>query len=259
MNIIAMPLGCKASSRTTYKQHCVECLLNGMCLAASLEGREMDKLNEIVDKWRPLDKHRHLFREGDKFQGLVFVRAGAVKTYRTAEDGEERITGFHLPGELLGLDGLADGTHKNSAVTLETTSLCLLAMEQITRLASEVPASRERLLQLVSRVYLGEQDISNILTKNRAEERVAAFLLSLSQRYRARRLSATRIRLPMSRTDMANYLGLTLETMSRVFARLTHQGIIDCNRRELTILDEEALRALAGETSASNESRKVAN
>lgn len=246
MTIVAMPQGLQAKPRTTFKQHCAECLLNGMCLAAPLDEREMGKLNNIIDKRRPLDKHRHLFREGDAFQGLTFVRAGAVKTYRTGEDGEERITGFHLPGELLGLDGLANGIHQNSAVTLETTSVCVLPSEQIARLATEVPASRERLLQLLSWVYLGEQDISNVLTKNRAEERVAAFLLSLSRRYRTRRLSATRIRIPMSRTDMANYLGLTLETMSRVFARLARQGIIDCDRRELEITDETALRRLAG-------------
>lgn len=249
MNIVAMPQGLQAAPRASFKQHCTECLLNGMCLAAPLDEREMGKLNDIMDKWRPLDKHRHLFREGDAFQGLLFVRAGAVKTYRTGEEGEERITGFHLPGELLGLDGLANGIHQNSAATLETTSVCVLGAEQIARLAAEVPAARERLLQLVSWVYLGEQDISNILTKNRAEERVAAFLLSLSRRYRARRLSATRIRLPMSRTDMANYLGLTLETMSRVFARLAEQDIIDCDRRELEITDESALKLLAGEMS----------
>ena len=257
MTIVAMPHGLEAKPRATFKQHCTECLLNGMCLAAPLDERERGKLNDIMDKWRPLDKHRHLFREGDAFHGLVFVRAGAIKTYRTGEDGEERITGFHLPGELLGLVGLANGIHQNSAVTLETTSVCVLPPDHIAKIAVEVPASRERLLQLVSWVYLGEQDISNILTKNRAEERVAAFLLSLSRRYRARRLSATRIRLPMSRTDMANYLGLTLETMSRVFARLARQGIIGCDRRELEITDESALRLLAGEMSELTRGRQT--
>jgi CRP/FNR family transcriptional regulator len=259
MTIVAMPRGSDGKPRSAFKQRCIECLLNGMCLAAPLDAEEKDKLNDIMDKWRPLDKNRHLFREGDPFHGLVFVRAGAVKTYRTGEDGEERITGFHLPGELLGLDGLADGVHQNSPATLETTSVCVLSPEQIGKIAIEVPASRERLLQLVSREYLGEQEVSNILTKNRAEERVAAFLLSLSRRYRARRLSATRIRLPMSRTDMANYLGLTLETMSRVFARLARQGVLDCERRELEIVDENALRLLAGEMSDGVQPREASN
>jgi CRP/FNR family transcriptional regulator len=190
-------------------------------------------------------KGQHVFRQTDAFVGLYAVRSGVVKTYEITPQGHENITGFHLPGDVIGLDGLKDNHHLLAAVALERAALCMLSEQRLFAAMRGSPHLCSRVLSLMSAAMENDQQRARLMQHLRAEERLAAFILQLAKRYGQRRLSTTRIRLPMSRTDIAGYLGLTLESVSRGFRRLVDQQLIAANGRELRILDACALHGVA--------------
>ncbi|UTF61411.1 fumarate/nitrate reduction transcriptional regulator Fnr [Gilvimarinus sp. DA14] len=225
--------------------HCSNCRLNGICLPLALEFSDIDRLDAIVQRGKPLQKGETLYRAGEAFTAIYAIRSGAVKTWRTSRDGEEQITGFHLAGEVIGLDGPADNRYSNSAQALQTTSVCAIPFSKLESLSRQVPGLQRNLLQLLSREITSEQRQFGLLGHASADTRVAALLLSLSVRHERHKLSPTQFTLPMSRGDMANFLGLTLETISRVFARLQKQNTINAKGKELEILDLNSLRQIA--------------
>jgi len=162
-----------------------------------------------------------------------------------SESGHEKITGFYLPGELVGLDGIAENRYTCSVVTLETTSVCEIPFVQIEALSAQMPSLQRNVLQMLSREISHDQQRISLVSKSSAEQRIAALLVSLSRRYEARKLAAHEFSLPMSRTDMGNFLGLTVETVSRVLSRLQSQNTIHLNRKELRILDFALLLEIA--------------
>ena len=230
----------------TFQPHCQSCSLSNICLPIAVAGSELERLDQIIERGRPLRRNEHLFRSEDPFVSVFAVRSGAVKTYRLTEEGEEQIMGFHLPGELFGLGGIATGRHANSAVALETAAVCEIPFDRIEPLSRDIPSLQRHLFQLLSREITDDQQLMLLLSKKTAEERIASLLLSLSSRLRRRRLSGEVFRLPMSRGDIGNYLGLVVETVSRVFTRMQRQGVLEVEGKEVRILDPERLADMAG-------------
>lgn len=232
----------------SFQPHCQNCSLANICLPLALEHADMDRLDEIVSRGQPLQRGEQVFRSGDPFESVFAVRSGAVKSWRVTADGEEQITGFHLPGEMFGLSGLATGHHENAAVALETTAICRIPFDRVEPLARDIPSLQRHLFRLMSRNISDDQQLILLLGKKSAEARIAALLLSLSSRMRRRQLSGRRFRLPMSRGDIGNYLGLVVETVSRVLTRMQRSGILRVDGKELEILAPQELAAMAGTT-----------
>lgn len=230
------------------QQACSHCGLNQLCLPMSLNEADIRQLDEIVERRRPLERGAHLYRFGERFSAIYAVRSGSLKTYTSTEEGEEQVTGFHLPGELVGLDAINSWEHPCSARALETTSVCVLPFEQLENLAGHIPGLQRQLLRLMSREIFADQQMLFAMARRSAEERLAILLLSFSNRFERRGLSPTRFRLSMARSELGNYLGLAPETMSRLFRRFSDQGWLKAEGREISLLDLPALRELAGQS-----------
>lgn len=225
---------------------CQSCSLSELCLPVGLNGEDIDALDAIVQRRRPLSKADVLYREGTGFDAIYAVRTGALKSSMLSKDGEEQITAFHLPGELLGLDAISSGDHPSTAVALETTSVCEIPFSQLENLSEAIPGLQRQLLRIMSKEIFNEHEMLQALARRNAEQRLAILLLSLGDRFGRRRLSPTRFRLPMSRHELSNYLGLAPETMSRLFRRFQEQGWITARGKEVSLEDMAALRELSG-------------
>lgn len=228
-----------------YKVNCGNCRLNSICLPLTLESDDVQQLDDIIQRSKPVQKGQHLYREGDEFQSVYAVRSGALKAYKTTDDGREQVTGFYFPGEILGMDGISKNTHASSAKTLETSAVCEIPFNSLSKLSSLMPNLQHHFFRLMSREITEDQVLITLLSKNSADERVAALLLSISTRNARRKLSATHFRLPMSRVDIGNYLGLTVETVSRVFSRMQKMDILRVDNKEIEILDMPGVRGMA--------------
>ncbi len=226
------------------KVSCQNCTLADLCLPHGMGIEEMKKLDAIVIRQQPLQPGQHLFRPGDKSHALFAVRSGALKSYCITQDGEEQVLGFTLPGELTGMDGLSGGCYSSAAMVLETSSVCELPFGKLENLCNDLPGLQKQMLNVVGREITSDQHMLMLLGKRTAEERLASFLLSLSTRYHKRGLSATEFNLPMSRQDIGNYLGLAIETVSRLFASFQERRILGVNRRQIVILDMDSLRGV---------------
>ncbi len=199
---------------------------------------DMETLERMVETLGPLHGGDHLFRQGDGFSSLYAVRSGCVKSYVDSETGEEQVLGFHLPGELVGLDAIYSGKHQCSALALDTAMVCRLPFNELSRMTREIPNLQRQLFRLMSR----DLETSHSLSGNHTvEERMAAFLLGFGERMRARGFSATHFVLPMSRQDIASYLRLATETVSRALTRFERQGLIEVTRREIRLIDAGGL------------------
>ncbi len=228
-----------------YQVNCSSCRLNSICLPLALESDDIDQLDRIVQRSKPLQKNQHLYREGDDFQSVYAVRSGTLKAYRTTDDGREQVTGFFFPGEILGMDGIGNNTHASSAKALETAAICEIPFSSLEKLSIVIPNLQRHFFQLMSREITADQQLITLLSKNSADERVASLMLSISSRNARRRLSATQFRLPMSRVDIGNYLGLTVETVSRVFSRMQKMDVLRVDNKEIEILDLDTLESMA--------------
>jgi CRP/FNR family transcriptional regulator len=228
-----------------YQVNCGNCRLNSICLPLALESDDIQQLDDIIQRSKPLQKGQHLYREGDDFQSVYAVRSGTLKAYKTTDDGREQVTGFYFPGEILGMDGISKNAHASSARTLETAAVCEIPFSSLAKLSALMPNLQRHFFQLMSREITEDQVLITLLSKNTADERVAALLLSISTRYARRKLSATHFRLPMSRVDIGNYLGLTVETVSRVFSRMQKLEILSVDNKEIAILDMQGVRNMA--------------
>lgn len=226
--------------------HCKDCSLAAMCLPLALQDQELDTLDSIVKRGRPLRKGEMLFRQGDPFASLYALRSGTIKTFTVDDAGVEQITGFHLASELIGLSGMDGERQPVSAVALETTSVCEIPFERLDDLTATMPSLRRQVMRLMSREIRDDQQMMMLLSKKTADERIATLLINLSARFRARGYSARSFRLAMSRNDIGNYLGLAVETVSRVFTRFQQQGLIAADGKEVEITNHGELCALAG-------------
>ena len=223
------------------KVACNECSLNPICLPLAVSDDQLDELENIMSRGRPLKRGEHLFRAADPFESVFAVRTGAIKTYTLSEDGEEQVTGFYLPGEIVGMDGISTAHHASSAKTLDSSSVCEIPFAKLEELSARIPSLQHHFFSLMSREIQADRELHMLLSKKSADDRVAALLLSLSARHQRRGLSADCFRLPMSRFDIANYLGLAVETVSRIFTRFQQHQLIKVEGRELEILDRHRL------------------
>jgi len=206
-----------------------------------LERDDVERLDELVSPEGPLRPGEHLYRVGDTFEALYAVRSGYLKTYIVDSSGREQVLGFHLPGELVGLDAIYPARHQCNAVALDTATVCRMPYDQLSDLAGRIPSLQRQMFRLLSRdIHIGHV-LSGDFT---AEERIASFLLGMSARLRQRGYSATHFILAMPRRDIANYLRLATETVSRVFKRFQDEGLIAVERRDVRLLDVPGLEKI---------------
>ncbi len=224
---------------------CSECRMNALCLPLSLHADEIGQLDEIINRGRPIHKDEYVYHAGNTFNSVYAVRSGAIKTYVVDNEGHEQVTGFHLSGEIFGIDGVGQKHYRNTAIALETSAVCEIPFDRLVELSIAIPSLQQRLFALMGMEVRESQNLLTLLSKKSAEERVATLLLNISSRNQARKLSGRAFRLPMSRSDIGNYLGLTLETVSRVFSRFQKTNTLNVNKKEIEILDMENLKALA--------------
>lgn len=227
------------------KSSCQHCSLSNLCLPLALDISDMARLDEVVNRDRIFNRGEQVFAQSTPFRSCYAVKSGAIKTSIITESGDEQITGFFMPGELVGLDSMSDETHASTAKALERTSVCEIPVDQLERLVHILPELQHHMFHLMSQEIRNSHQLSVLLSKNTAEERIAALLLSLSSRFRRRRMSATHFKLPMARNDIANFLGLAVETVSRVFTRFQNQGLVLARGRDIELLDLEALQVMA--------------
>ena len=225
-----------------YQISCTNCRLANLCLPIALESTDIDRLDSIIQRGRPLRKGELIYRQHEPFAAVYAVRSGAFKAFSNADDGSEQITGFYFPGEILGMDGIGNNHHASSAKALETSAICEIPFDRLGELSARIPSLQRHFFQLMSREIAEDRQLITLLSKSTAEQRIAALLLSISSRHARRKLSANAFRLPMSRTDIGNYLGLTVETVSRIFTRFQKIGLLAVNNKEIVILDPVLLR-----------------
>jgi CRP/FNR family transcriptional regulator len=221
---------------------CASCRLSELCLPIALNENEVDRLDKIVRRNRPNKKGSHLYRQGDRFKSVYAVRSGSFKSYTLTSNGRHRVAGFFLPGEIIGMGGIASKTYVSSMIALEHSSICEIPFNQLERLSQQLPSLQQRFFAIMGNEIAKGQDIHTLLSDFTAEQRVASFLLGLSSRFSRTALSVTHFRLPMSRNDIGEFLGLTLETVSRITHALQRKGIICVNYRDIELTDIEALR-----------------
>ena len=230
---------------------CGDCRLRNLCVPHGLAGRELKQLEEIVKQPRPLQRGQRLYLPGDKFHHLFIVRSGTLKTYTTTSSGEQQIIGFHLPGELVGLDGVSDGAYTCTAETMEMTSVCELPFTKLETVMGQIKILQHQVHKLMGKELLTDQQLLLQLGKMNAEQRVAAFLLNIACRFHQRGFSASEFHLPMTRSDIGNYLGLAVETVSRQFSHFQELDIVKVSRKHIIINKPEFLRTITNPDSTS--------
>ena len=221
---------------------CSTCAFSDACLSQGFDKSALGELHVRVEHVGPFPEGEHIFREGDDFTAIAAVRAGTVKTYVVDPDGHEQVLGFFLPGEVIGLNAISQSRYPCNAIALDTVMLCRFSFPKMALLATRLPGLQAQLFRLLS------QDIGKaalLAGDYSADQRMAAFLVSLSRRYAQRGFSPTRFHLTMSRTDIANYLRLAPETVSRVLRRFQAEGLVAVERREIELGDPARLAALA--------------
>ncbi|MGH6622412.1 MAG: fumarate/nitrate reduction transcriptional regulator Fnr [Burkholderiaceae bacterium] len=237
-------------SASHLKVACASCNLRELCLPVGMPVAELEKVEELVANRRRIKRGATLFRAGDAFHALYAVRVGFLKSSVTSGDGREQVTGFHMAGEIVGLDGISTDHHSCDTTALEDSDVCVIPYDRIDHIAQQLPALHHHFHRLMSREIVREQSVMLLLGSMMAEERLAAFILNLSQRFEARGYSKSEFMLRMTRAEIGSYLGLKLETVSRALSRFAQEGVIEADQKRLRLLDPERLREIvAGHTS----------
>lgn len=228
------------------KLSCCNCGLHRICLPANLPAAEVRTVQDAVRRGRVLPAGASLVRAGRRMQALYFLRSGSAKDYSLTSGGEERVHAFHLPGDAVGLEAFAERVHPREVVALEPLRYCMIPVRRLERLMDALPGLRQEIVRLLSQAINDAHRLHGTMGSAGARERLAGFLVNLSQRLERRNLSPTQFRLTMSRRDIAHHLGMTLETVSRVLTGFRRQGWIEVRQRYIKLLKPEALLVLAG-------------
>ncbi len=231
-----------------FKIACSNCNLRELCLPIDLSVSEMKRLEDLSNNKRTFSTGGYLYRTGDRFKSLHAIRSGSFKTRVLHEDGRELVTGFLMAGEIIGLDAISTDSHTCEAVAMEDSEVCELPFGKLEELSRIIPSLQRHLHKIMSREIVRDQGIMLLLGSMRAEQRLAAFLLNLSQRNATHGMSGTQLKLLMSRLEIGSYLGLKLETISRAFSHLQEDGLIQVKARSVEILDLPSLRVLVGKS-----------
>jgi CRP/FNR family transcriptional regulator len=227
------------------RQSCATCSMHQLCLPMGLDGGDIDRLDQIIGGRRRVAADEVLYQSGAPFRHLYAVRFGHFKTTQIDAFGGTQITGFQMAGELLGMDAISTDRHGCDAVALEDSEVCEIPFGRLQDLLAQMPALLRHFHRIMSQEITREQNVMRLLGNMRAEQRFAIFLVNLSARYAARGYSPHRFHLRMSREDIGNYLGLTIESVSRLLSRFKKQGWIALDRREIALLDPARVKALA--------------
>jgi CRP/FNR family transcriptional regulator len=241
MNYAPVSTAVEAASPTIA---CSSCSLRELCLPVGFTLQQFKRLDSLVETRRSVRRGTSLFRCGDRFEALYAVRTGFFKTHVSTDDGRNQVTGFQMAGELLGLDGICTEQYSCDAVAIEDSQVCVIAYHQLEKLTLEFPTLQRQFHRIMSREIVRDQGVMLLLGSMRAEERVAAFLLNLSQRMQARGFSPSALVLRMTREEIGTYLGLTLETVSRCFSRFHDAQMLEVKQRHIRIVNEAALQSL---------------
>ncbi|WP_341675341.1 fumarate/nitrate reduction transcriptional regulator Fnr [Niveibacterium sp. SC-1] len=225
---------------------CAQCNLKELCLPVGLDVDALERMDGLITARKRIKRSQHLYRAGEPFDAIYAIRTGFFKTDILTEDGRDQVTGFQMAGEIIGLDGISTDRHVCNAVALEDSEVCMISFDRLEELSRKVESLQRQFHKFMSREIVREQGIMMLLGSMRAEERLAAFLLNLSQRMRARGYSASEFNLRMTREEIGSYLGLKLETVSRAFSRFQDEGFILVHQKHIRIVDAEGLRRLIG-------------
>jgi CRP/FNR family transcriptional regulator len=225
---------------------CSTCSLRELCLPGGLEPHELEKVDRIVNRRRPIRRGESLYRAGAKLESIYAIRTGFLKSSVLHEDGREQVAGFHMMGDVMGLDAISTGQHLCDAVALEDSEICEISLAMLEQLSRDIPSLQQHFHRIMSREIVRDHGVMLLLGTMRAEERLAAFLLNLSQRFAARGYSPREFNLRMTREEIGSYLGLKLETISRALSRFQEEGLLEVRTKRVKIRDMEALRQMIG-------------
>lgn len=239
----AVPLN-QDISLTVIKTACSNCNLRELCLPYGLDLEELERLDDLISTRRRIKRGDHLYRAGEPFDSIYAIRSGFFKTDVLLEDGRDQVTGFQMAGELLGLDGISTEHHTCNAIALEDSEICSIPFSKLESLSREIHNLQHHFHKVMSREIVRDHGVMMLLGTMRAEERLAAFLLNLSQRFTARGFSHAEFYLRMTREEIGSYLGLKLETVSRAFSRFQEEGHIAVQQKHIRILNVNGLKAL---------------
>ena len=223
---------------------CSNCNLRELCLPQGLDAADMRRFEKVVYARRRLKRGEALFAAGDEFKAVYSVRSGFFKTSLVDSEGREQVTGFFMGGELLGMDGIGSGRYNGAAIALEDSEVCVLPYSLIGQIATEIPALQRHLHAVLAREIVRDHGVMMLLGSMRAEERLATFLLNLSRRFTARGYSPSDFHLRMTREEIGSYLGLKLETVSRLFSAFQRDGLIEVQQKHVRIRDSAGLARL---------------
>lgn len=227
-----------------FQVSCTNCNLDTICLPRGLSQQEVENLSIVIKNSAVLQKGEYIYRQGDALRGIIAIKSGTAKLVSCDNQGNEHIINVLLPGELVGFDGLNKNTHTCSVVALEVMAFCELPFEELDDLCQKVPAITRELFRHSSETINETQNLL-VSSKKSAEEKLALFLINLSDRLKKRGFSCSQFNIPLSRQEMGNHLGLTLETVSRILQQIQNSGLIKVQRKNIEIIDLKALRNLS--------------
>ncbi|MBW0447662.1 fumarate/nitrate reduction transcriptional regulator Fnr [bacterium M00.F.Ca.ET.228.01.1.1] len=220
---------------------CTSCSMRPICMPQGLRPEELQRIEALICPSRTIRQGETIYRADDAFQSIYAVRAGSFKTVVMHRDGREHVTGFHLAGDSLGLDGVCFGRHSCDAVALEDSKVCIIPFHPLETMCREVKVLQQHVHRMMGGEIVRESSQMMLLGTMSAEQRVATFLLNLSERLRKRGYSPAEFHLRMTREEIGSYLGIKLETVSRMLSRFQREGLLDAQGKNIRILDHEGL------------------
>ncbi|MEO8004237.1 MAG: helix-turn-helix domain-containing protein [Betaproteobacteria bacterium] len=241
------PVAAGITQSSTQRASCSNCNLRELCLTGGLCATDLERVQTIVHARRRVKRGESIFHAGDTFGSVYAIRSGFFKSSVVDDDGREQVTGFCMGGELLGMEGIGAGTYNATATALEDSEVCVMPYGMIEEMSFQVRPLQRLLHAVMAREIVRDQGIMMLLGSMRAEERLAVFLLNLSQRFAVRGYSHADFLLRMTREELGSYLGLKLETVSRVFSKFQEAGILTVQQKHIRITDFPGLKTISGQ------------
>lgn len=226
--------------------NCQSCSISQLCLPYTLDDSSLGQLDNIIERKRPYQKGDLIFQAGEPLRSLYAVRSGSFKSYNVSNDGDAQITAFHLPGDLIGFDSVHSSTYRSFSEALETSMVCEIPYSNLEALSDQLPLLRRQVMRLMSSEISADKQLMSLLNNKSAEQRLATFLLDFSERFRSRGLSSREFRLSMTRAEIGNFLGLTVETVSRLLSKLHKENCIRVDGKFILLNDSQRLQDIAG-------------
>ena len=246
VRFMPLPMVSPAAAASHLHINCSTCHLRELCLPSGMTGVEVEQLDQLKFQRQRIKAGQVLYAQGDPFEFIYAVRAGTLKSSLTVADGREQVSSFHIAGEQLGLDGVAQGRHGTTATALEDTELCAIPYAHVAQLTVAGITQEHLISRLMSREIVREHSLMMLLGSMNAVERLATFLLNLAGRLKARGYSASEFHLRMTRAEIGSHLGMKIETVSRTFSTFQKQRLLQVDKRHIRILDLDGLTSAFG-------------